>query len=56
MASHGSPSSPSADQIALLREFAWDTHRQIVGVNKNGVLSLKLNLAPWAVALIREIE
>ena len=41
---------------ALLREFAWGAHRQIVGVNKNGVLSLKLNLAPWAVALIREIE
>ena len=52
----GSPSSPTADQIALLREFAWDTHRQIVSASKNGVLSLKLNLAPWAIALIREIE
>ena len=52
----GSPSSPTPDQISLLREFAWDTHRQIVTVKKNGVLHLKLNLAPWAVALIREIE
>jgi xylan 1,4-beta-xylosidase len=52
----GSPSSPTTDQIAILREFAWDTNRQIVNVSKNGVLSLKLNLAPWAVALIREIE
>jgi xylan 1,4-beta-xylosidase len=52
----GSPSSPTADQIALLREFAWDTHRQILSANKNGVLTLNLNLAPWAVALIREIE
>jgi xylan 1,4-beta-xylosidase len=52
----GSPPSPTADQISLLRDFAWDTHRQIVSVNKNGVLSLKLILAPWAVALLREIE
>ncbi len=52
----GSPSSPTPDQTSLLREFAWNTHRQVVSVKKNGVLSLKLNLAPWAVALIREIE
>ena len=52
----GSPSSPTGDQIALLRKFAWDTHRQIVSANKNGVLSLKLDLAPWAIALVREIE
>jgi xylan 1,4-beta-xylosidase len=52
----GSPPSPTADQISLLRDFAWDTHRQIVSVNKNGVLSLRLILAPWAVALLREIE
>jgi xylan 1,4-beta-xylosidase len=52
----GSPSSPTPDQTALLQKFAWDTHRQIVNVKKNGVLSLKLNLAPWAVALLREIE
>ena len=52
----GSPSSPTPDQISLLREFAWDTHRQIVSVNENGVLHLKLNLAPWAIGLIREIE
>ena len=52
----GSPSSPTGDQIALLQKFAWDTHRQIVSANKNGVLSLTLNLAPWAIALIREIN
>ena len=52
----GSPSSPTPDQTALLRQFARDTHCQIVNVQRNGVLSLKLHLAPWAVALLREIE
>jgi xylan 1,4-beta-xylosidase len=52
----GSPSSPTPDQTALLRKFGRDTHRQIVNAKKNGVLSLKLNLTPWAVALLREIE
>lgn len=52
----GSPSSPTPDQISLLRDFAWDTHRQIVTANKQGSLRLKLHLPPWAIALIREIE
>ncbi|HEY5743703.1 MAG TPA: hypothetical protein VIS99_14305 [Terrimicrobiaceae bacterium] len=52
----GSPSSPTPDQISLLRNFAWDTHRQIANANKHGLLRLKLDLAPWAIALIREIE
>jgi xylan 1,4-beta-xylosidase len=52
----GSPSSPTSDQISLLRDFAWDTHRQIAIASKQGLLRLKLNLAPWAIALIREIE
>jgi xylan 1,4-beta-xylosidase len=52
----GNPSSPTPDQILLLRKFAWDTHRQIVSAKKNGVLNLRLSLAPWAVALLREIE
>ena len=54
--SMGSPPSPTPDQISLLREFAWATHRQIATTDKKGMLSLKLNLLPWAVALIREIE
>ncbi len=52
----GSPSSPTTDQISLLRDFAWDTQRQIVNASKHGLLRLKLNLAPWAIALVREIE
>jgi xylan 1,4-beta-xylosidase len=52
----GSPSSPTRDQISLLREFAWDTRREIVTVKKDGVFRLKLDLEPWAVSLIREIE
>jgi xylan 1,4-beta-xylosidase len=52
----GSPSSPTTDQISLLRDFAWDTQRQIVSASKHGLLRLKLNLAPWAIALVREIE
>jgi xylan 1,4-beta-xylosidase len=52
----GSPSSPTTDQISLLRDFAWDTQRQIVSASKHGLLRLKLNLVPWAIALVREIE
>jgi xylan 1,4-beta-xylosidase len=52
----GSPSSPTSDQISLLRDFAWNTHRQIVTVNKDGSLRLNLHLEPWAVALLRQIE
>ncbi len=52
----GSPPSPTSDQILLLRDFAWATNRQIANTDEKGMLSLKLNLSPWAVALIREIE
>jgi Beta-xylosidase len=52
----GSPSSPTRDQTALLRDFGWNTRREIVGVNRNGVMRLQLELAPWAIALLREIE
>jgi xylan 1,4-beta-xylosidase len=52
----GSPPSPTPDQTSLLRQFGWHTHRQVVSVNTNGVLDLKLNLMPWAIALVREIE
>ncbi|HEY5741335.1 MAG TPA: hypothetical protein VIS99_02235, partial [Terrimicrobiaceae bacterium] len=52
----GSPSSPTQDQIRLLREFGWDTHKEIANANKQGVLRLKLSLAPWAIGLVREIE
>ena len=52
----GSPSSPSRDQTSLLRDFAWNTHRQIVNSNKQGSLRLNLHLEPWAVGLLRQIE
>ena len=51
----GSPSSPTTDQISLLRDFAWATDRQIVSEQTRSA-ALKLNLAPWAIALVREIE
>ena len=38
------PSSPTRDRTCLLRDFAWNTHRQIVNTNKQG--SLRLNLYP----------
>jgi xylan 1,4-beta-xylosidase len=52
----GEPQSPSPDQVALLRELGWDTRREIVRVDEEGVLHLELKLSPWAIALIREIE
>jgi xylan 1,4-beta-xylosidase len=51
----GEPQSPSPDQAALLRDLGWDTHREIVSVDDEGVLDLELMLSPWAIALIREI-
>ena len=51
----GEPPSPSRDQITLLRDLAWDTRREIVKVDEEGVLRLELELSPWAIALIREI-
>jgi xylan 1,4-beta-xylosidase len=52
----GSPSSPTCDQISLLRDFAWNTHRQIVNSDKEGSLRLNLCLAPWGVGLLRQID
>jgi hypothetical protein len=52
----GTPSSPTRDQTCLLRDFAWNTHRQIVNTNKQGSLRLNLYLEPWAVGFLRQIE
>ncbi len=51
----GEPPSPSPDQVTLLRDLGWNTRREIVKVDEEGVLRLELKLLPWAIALIREI-
>jgi xylan 1,4-beta-xylosidase len=52
----GRPASPSRDQIALLRDIATGARREIVRVDDTGTLQLELMLAPWAIALIREMQ
>jgi xylan 1,4-beta-xylosidase len=51
----GQPHSPSPDQLTLLRDLGWDTRREIVKVDDEGLLRLELKLSPWAIALVREI-
>lgn len=52
----GSPCSPTRFQIAQLKDYGWATRREIVKVDGKGNLRLELKLAPWAIALIREME
>ena len=51
----GAPHSPNRQEIAVLKEKAWATVKQIVKVGQDGQLVLKRELAPWSCMLIREL-
>ena len=51
----GAPHSPSREEIAVLKEKAWATQREIVKVGQDGKLVLKRDMAPWSCILIREL-
>lgn len=51
----GAPHSPSREEIAVLKEKAWATQREIVKVGQDGKLTLKRDMAPWSCILIREL-
>lgn len=51
----GAPHSPSREEIAVLKEKAWATQREIVKVGQDGKLALKRDMAPWSCILIREL-
>lgn len=51
----GSPEPPTREQTEYLKSKAFTTKKVIVSANENGCYSLKLNLSPWSVCLIKEI-
>lgn len=51
----GAPHSPGRQEIAVLKERAWATMKEIVKVGQDGMLTLKRDLAPWSCVLIREL-
>ncbi len=51
----GAPHSPSREEIAVLKEKAWATQKEIVKVGQDGKLALKRDMAPWSCVLIREL-
>lgn len=51
----GSPHSPSQDEIEYLKEKAWDTQKEIIKVNDEGVLVFERELLPWTCILIKEL-
>lgn len=51
----GAPRSPSREEIAYLRQKAWDTKKETIEVASDGTLRLKLELLPWTCVLIKEL-
>lgn len=51
----GSPHSPTREQIAYLKNKAWDTVKETVAVGQDGVLRLSRELAPWTCILVEEL-
>lgn len=51
----GAPCSPSREEIAYLRQKAWDTKKETIEVASDGTLRLKLELLPWTCVLIKEL-
>ena len=51
----GAPRSPSHEEIAYLRQKAWDTKKETIKVASDGTLRLKLELLPWTCVLIKEL-
>ena len=50
----GKPHSPSRQQLDVLRQKAWDTQKEYVKADANGVLVLKKQLSPWSCVLMSE--
>lgn len=51
----GAPHSPTKEEIAVLKQKAWDTTKEIVKADADGNLILNFKLSPWSCVLIREI-
>ena len=51
----GAPHSPSREEIAVLKQKAWDTVKETVVIDASGSLTIRCRLAPWTCMLIREL-
>lgn len=51
----GAPHSPNRQEIAVLKQKAWATVKEIIKADKNGALAIKCDIAPWSCILIREL-
>lgn len=51
----GSPQSPNREETALLKQEGWNTAKEVIRADSNGVLTLKRELTPWSCLLIREL-
>ncbi len=51
----GKPHSPTREQIELLKGAAWNTKKESMRADENGVLTIKGELTPWSCVLITEM-
>ena len=51
----GSPEPPTREQTQILKSNAWNTKKEQVKADSNGVLQWEQIFSPWTVALLKEI-
>ena len=51
----GAPHSPTREDIAYLKQKAWETKKETLRVDENGTLTLNCELLPWTCVLIKEL-
>ena len=51
----GAPHSPTREDIAYLKQKAWETQKETLRADENGTLTLNRELAPWTCVLIKEL-
>lgn len=51
----GAPHSPTREDIAYLKQKAWETKKETLRVDENGTLTLNCELFPWTCVLIKEL-
>jgi len=51
----GSPSAPSRQQIAWLKQKSWETMKETLKADDKGMLTINRNMQPWTCILIHQI-
>lgn len=51
----GKPHSPNRQETQHLKDYSWATSKNMIRVDSNGVLNIKMELQPWSVVLIKEL-